>query len=152
MTATGSTKERVGILHSMPIWLPLTSPWLYHLVRHLPAGVDSHIVCERVSHLDQFAISNLNCLRQHSRPRYIWEKGLRKLGLRQHLPYVIETGRRAGVHVLHSHWGDVAWKDRGAACGLGVRHVCTFYGKEKRVYGLGRQGNLCSKLACPLED
>jgi colanic acid/amylovoran biosynthesis glycosyltransferase len=118
------------VVHSLPVWLPQTSPWLYDQIRFLPPEVDSLVVCERTANLDQFPYVHLYPLTQAPLWRYYWDLGLRKLRLRQHLGYLVSIARKNGARLIHSHWGDVAWGDMGAARAIGARHVVTFYGKE----------------------
>ena len=121
---------RVIVLHSLPTWLPLTSPWLFHQVDKLPARIESHVACARTANLDPFRIANLHALRDRSRARYYWELGARWLGLRRHLPFLVETARGCGAQLIHSHWGDTGWRDVPAVRRAGTKHVVTFYGKD----------------------
>ncbi len=75
------------VIHTAPVWLPQTQTWLYNQVRFLPADVACHVVCERTENLGQFGMANIHALREHSAPRYYWDKGLVKLGLRSHSGY-----------------------------------------------------------------
>lgn len=128
MNTNASTQFTV--VHSLPVWLPLTSPWLYNQVLYLSPMVENHIVCEHTANLDQFSISNIHSLSEDFTLRYIWDKGLRKLGIRRHLGYLVEIAKRKKASIIHSHWGDVAWNDMDAAQQVGARHVVTFYGKD----------------------
>jgi colanic acid/amylovoran biosynthesis glycosyltransferase len=122
--------SRLVVLHSLPIWLPRTSPWLFNQVRLLPADVENHIVCERTAHLDQFDMPNLHSLDRGPFWRCLLDKGLRRLGARRHLGLLVQVGREQEASIIHSHWGDTAWRDMRAAKRLGARHVVTFYGKD----------------------
>jgi len=123
-------KQLVGVVHSMPVWLPRTSPWLHALITHMPAFIESHVACESVSHLRQFPVNNLHVLRSVSRPRYVAYRLSRRFIWRQFLQYSSEVAKSVGATILHSHWGDVGWKDRIGARRKGLRHVVTFYGKD----------------------
>lgn len=118
------------VVHSLPVWLPLTSPWLFNQVLYLPPMVENHIVCERTANRNQFNIPNIHSLEEESTLRYFWDKGLRKLGIRRHLGYLVKIAKRKNVSILHSHWGDVAWNDMDAAQQVNAIHVATFYGKD----------------------
>jgi colanic acid/amylovoran biosynthesis glycosyltransferase len=118
------------VVHSLPAWLPLTSTWLHNQVRYLAPDINSHIVCERTENLDQFNVPNIHNLEDGPRWRYVLEKGLRKLRVRHHSGYLVQVAKQYQATILHSHWGDVAWRDMNAAKKAGLRHVVSFYGKD----------------------
>jgi colanic acid/amylovoran biosynthesis glycosyltransferase len=129
---TGSAP--LSVLHSVQCWLPQTETWLYTQVRFLPADVESTVACERTANIDQFPFPRLYSLEAAPAWRHFWERALRRAGLRHHLPFVVDAGRRAGARVLHSHFGVVGWRDLGVARELGLAHVVTFYGVDVRFY------------------
>jgi colanic acid/amylovoran biosynthesis glycosyltransferase len=122
--------EPLKVVHSVPLWLPQTSPWLYNQVHYLPKSIESHVVAEKVANLDRYGIQNLHTLEDAGRGRYVWDKGLRKLGVRDHLGYLVGQIRQRRARIVHSHWGDWGWRDRGAVRKTGAKHVVTFYGKD----------------------
>lgn len=122
-------KPRV-VVHSLPVWLPLTATWICNQVRYLPAPWTSHVVCEKTQNLEQFDVANIHSLEMAGPVRRLWDKSLRRLGLRDHLGLLTATARRRGAAVIHSHWGDVGWRDRSAPQEAGCRHVVSFYGKD----------------------
>ena len=131
MTATADSRTPVPVAHSHPEWLPKTQTWLFNQLRFTPHDVvESHVVCERVANLDQFAVPNLHCLCLEPRWYQLWDRGVRKTGLRRHLAFQVKTARRHGVQLLHSHFGNVGWRDLGVARALQARHVTTFYGYD----------------------
>jgi len=119
------------VVHSTPVWLPGTQTWIHTQVSHLPADrVECHVVCERTENLEQFPVRNLHDFSAAGALERTWDRGLRRLGLRRHLGYLARTARRVGAELLHSHFGDVAWANLGAARAAGCRHVATFYGYD----------------------
>jgi colanic acid/amylovoran biosynthesis glycosyltransferase len=120
----------VKVIHSFPIWLPQTQTWMYNQVRCLPAGVESHVVCERTENLDQFWLPNIHNLSEAPRRQYYWDKGLRKLRIRRHLGLLARTASRLRADILHSHFGNIGWADIGAIRRADTRHVVTFYGHD----------------------
>ncbi|CAN5195633.1 glycosyltransferase [soil metagenome] len=118
------------VVHSLPVWLPLTATWICNHVRYLSPSWVNHVVCERTENLEQFRIPNIHSLETAGHGRYIWDKALRKLGVRDHLGYLVATARRHRAVLIHSHWGDTGWRDRGVPEAVGCRHVVTFYGKD----------------------
>lgn len=118
------------VLHSVPLWLPPTSPWLWNQVRFLPPPIVSHVAAEGTRHEDRFPIAHLHRFEDEPIGRRLAERGLRKLGIRRHLEFVARTARAIGAQIVHSHWGDAGWRDVDAARRSGARHVVSFYGKD----------------------
>lgn len=128
MTARGSRPPVV--LHSVPLWLPPTSPWLWNQVRFLPDAIESHVAAEATRHLDRFPIPRLHRFGDLSAARRFVERAARRAGVRRQLGFVARTAREVGARVIHSHWGDTGWRDVEAARVAGARHVVSFYGKD----------------------
>jgi colanic acid/amylovoran biosynthesis glycosyltransferase len=115
-------------MHSFPIWLPQTQTWMFNQVRYLPGWVEKHIFCEATENLDQFELPNIHNLLEASRWRYYWDLWLRKLGIRNHLGYLVKQAKTFNAQILHSHFGNVGWGDIGAAKHANLKHIVTFYG------------------------
>lgn len=118
-----------SVVHSLPNWLPRTSPWLYNQVHLAPDWLTRHVACITKSNLDQFEVPNIVCLAD-SPTRMLWELALRRLKMRRHLPFIVDLIRRTGSALVHSHWGDAAWRDMPSVQRTRARHVVTFYGKD----------------------
>lgn len=122
----------VVVLHHTPVWLEGTETWIYGQLRALPPEVESHVVCEEQRNLDQFPWPAI-----HSRSAYqrVFQGAARRLGLgflaeRSRGKGLVAAARRLNASILHSHFGDVGWRDMAFAREAGVRHVVTFYGHE----------------------
>jgi len=87
-------------------------------------------VCERVENYDQFPVNHLHNFALTSKLERLWERGLRRIGLRTQLGYLARVARAVDADILHSHFGDVGWMNLGAARSARVRHVVTFYGYD----------------------
>jgi colanic acid/amylovoran biosynthesis glycosyltransferase len=121
----------IRVVHSNPIWLPQTQTWIHTQVRNLPSNrVEAHIVCERTENLDQFRVQHLHNFAEASPLERLWDRGLRRLGVRRHLGYLARVALRLGAPLLHSHFGDAAWLNIPAARAAGCRHVASFYGYD----------------------
>lgn len=118
------------VAHSFPIWLPQTQTWMYNQVRFLPDPVKFHIICERTENLDQFALPNIHSLHQAAKLRNLWDRGLRKLNLRQHTGFMVKQLEKHDIQLLHSNFGNVGWMNLGAVRKAGIKHVVTFYGRD----------------------
>jgi colanic acid/amylovoran biosynthesis glycosyltransferase len=118
----------MSVVHSVPIWLPLTEVWLKTQIVSLPSRIVSHVVSDRTINLDRFPIPNLHALDQGNRPNFVVQKAIRRIGLRRDLPGVFSTIREVGADLLHSHFGPTGAGNALGARDRGIRHVITFYG------------------------
>ena len=100
----------------------------------MPSTVESTVACERTANLDQFPFPRIRCLRDAPAVVQFVDRAVRKLGLRHHLEFVVQAGRRSRARVMHSHFGIVGWRDLGVAQRLGLAHAVTFYGVDVRYY------------------
>ena len=101
---------------------------MYNQIRYLPKEVEAHIVCEMTENLDQFWLPNIHNLLEASHWRYYWDLWLRKLGVRNHLGYLVKQAKTLHAQILHSHFANVGWGDIGAAKRAKLKHIVTFYG------------------------
>ena len=121
-------EKRTVVIHSVRKWLEQTETWVYNQVNFLPDELEAHIICEEKVNVEQFPVANLCSLEDESRLLYLWDKGLRKLGIRKYLGIVAREGRRRKGNILHSHFGNIGWANVMAAKRAGWKHVVTFYG------------------------
>lgn len=124
------TDKPFKVVHYSPVWLPLTETWLYSQVRHLPASIESHIVCRSVRNLHQFEVSNIHCLKRESPAGYLLHRALFLAGFRAGFAYFDKVAARIRPDLVHSHFGNNGWTVHKAVRRLGVPHVVTFYGQD----------------------
>ncbi len=122
--------KRTVVAHSVPNWLPQTQNWMYTQVRYLPETIEPHIICERKANINQFKMPHIHCLGDEKPWRSSWDRGLRKLGYRRHLDFLVRTSTNLGARVLHSHFGHYGWAEMEAARLGGLKQVVTFYGLD----------------------
>lgn len=122
--------SRLAVVHSVPVWLPNTATYLYNQVRYLPSEISNYIVCGATQNLDQFSVKNIYSLEDFPRWHRVLNIGFRKLGLRRYLGHLVPIAKHYQARILHSHWGDVAWRDINAAKKANLLHIVTFYGKD----------------------
>jgi colanic acid/amylovoran biosynthesis glycosyltransferase len=119
------------VVHSTPFWLRQTQTWIHTQVDCTPSNrIESHVVCESVINLEQFPVQHLHRFADAPTLERLYDRSLRKLGLRRHLGYLARVARQVGAGVIHSHFGDVGWANIGAARAARTKHVVTFYGYD----------------------
>jgi len=115
----------------MPVWLPRTQPWVYWQVLGVPSSrIRAEVVCERRENEAEFPYDRVHCAEDRPRLADLVDRGVRRLGARPYLHYLLGTLRRLHARVLHSHFGDIGWRYLDAARRAGVVHVVTFYGYD----------------------
>lgn len=125
-----SSTERTIVVQSATNWLNQTETWLHEQVSRLPDDIESHVVCEHALHLEQFPVRHLHAFSDLPWWRRLRDSAARRLGVRNHLGFLVDQLRHSGARILHSHFGDRGWCDRGAVRDSGVKHVVTFYGLD----------------------
>lgn len=129
---------------------------MFSLVNNLPEWVENHIVCERTLNLEQFRLPNIHNLYDASPWQYYWDKGLRKLHVRNHLGFLVKISKMQRADMLHSHFGNIGWANIEAAKKSGVKHLVSFYGKDVTMLPAtdpiwhGRYGELFKQVDCVL--
>jgi colanic acid/amylovoran biosynthesis glycosyltransferase len=103
---------------------------MFNQVRFLPENIEAHVVCDTTDNLDQFGLPRIHSLSAESRWRKSVDYRLRRCGARRHSGFLVRQARSAGARILHSHFGDIGWRDLGAARAAGARHVVSFYGYD----------------------
>ncbi len=120
----------IKVIHSFPTWLHQTQTWMYTQVKYLPANIEAHIVCHRTANLDQFEVPNIHALSDAPQWRWYWEKGLRKLGIRNSIGLLKRVARAEQAAIIHSHFGPYGWENIGLAGKAKGNHIVTFYGAD----------------------
>lgn len=120
----------IKVIHSFPVWLPQTQTWMFTQIASLPNDVDCYIVCERTENLDQFGLPNILSLSEANLLRRIWDTGLKKIGIRNYLGFLIHQAKTQNIQILHSHFGNIGWANVAGAERLRLKHIVTFYGQE----------------------
>ncbi len=122
------------VIHSYPVWLPQTQTWMHTQISELPANrFDVHVACHFTANLDQFAPPHIHAFKNEHPLRYQLSRISRKSGGRYASSFLGEVIGRTGARLVHSHFGDVGWRDLPAIRRNGVKHIVTFYG-----YDVGR--------------
>jgi colanic acid/amylovoran biosynthesis glycosyltransferase len=93
-------------------------------------GVDTHVVCERTEHLEQFRVPHIYAEYPSSQRPPFWHRVLRRLHLRSNPRFLVRCARDLSPDLIHSHFGNRGWMNLRAAQRLHTRHVVTFYGYD----------------------
>jgi colanic acid/amylovoran biosynthesis glycosyltransferase len=132
--AASRERAKSTVLHFVQCWLPQTMTWQYSHLKSLPPDIESHIVCQWTTHLDQFPFENLLSLERPPMPLGIFGRIRRRLGYvedeRRHVTFLEEAVRRLKPNVIHSHFGQCGWLAARVAHKYQIRHVVNFYGLD----------------------
>lgn len=121
----------IKVIHSFPVWLPRTQTWMYNQIKFMPGrNVENHIVCKEREHIEYFSLPNIHCSHEHAKVRWLWDKVLGKLHINNYNGYLVATGKKIDVDIIHSHFGYIGWRDLKAVKKLEAKHVVTFYGHD----------------------
>jgi len=117
----------IKVAHPVHHWLPQTQAWLHALISSLPISVQPHVFCETTANLNQFCVENLYAARGLRRTV---QSVARVSGLRRIPRFEARFCRMLGIDLIHSHFGNRAWRDVPLAEKLGIPHIATFYGYD----------------------
>jgi colanic acid/amylovoran biosynthesis glycosyltransferase len=109
--------------------------WLHSHLAFQPGDVESHVVCQWTSNLDQFPAANLTSLEMPPRSTTLLDRVQRRLGIasydqRRHQALLEEVILRVKPQVVHSHFGQCGWAAARLVRKHGLRHVVSFYGLD----------------------
>jgi colanic acid/amylovoran biosynthesis glycosyltransferase len=127
---TTGAEGRLRVVHSTLRWLPLTEVWLETEVRQLPPWVESRVVCEARANPDQFRGDGVRAVSDRGRAYLLWNACLRRSGIRRHAGVMKGVTRTHRPHLVHSHFGDVGWRDHRFTRRRRLPHVVSFYGSD----------------------
>ena len=120
---------KITVLHSTTNWLAQTQTWIYSQIMNTNSDIfESHVSCESTLNLDQFPLENIHVRDNLS---FFRKKILRlqeRLTLFRRSAHVLHAGNKIQPQIVHSHFGDIGWRNIPAVTKLGCKHIVTFYG------------------------
>lgn len=116
------------VLHRLPVWLPQTQTWLDRQIRAVPRSVRQRIVADTRKYPEQFPAADLWIFAEAPRMRRLWDKALKRAGLRTDFGFVERVARSFRPDVVHSHFGHVGWAMGTLPQRVSAAHVVSFYG------------------------
>lgn len=122
--------RRVGVVHSTHSWLAQTMTWKYTQLCFLPERIVNCVVCDEIINLDQFPTEHLF---GGARDSAVWRflgKHSWRIAMLRNILLIRACARRFDADILHSHFGDHAYRNIGNAARNGLRHVVSFYGYD----------------------
>ncbi len=122
--------QPVRVLHSHPVWLPLTQTWMHNQVRFLPSAFENHVLCDETENLDLFPVARIHSAESLPRPLRRIERWARKTRRIPRATFPHAVARRWRPAIVHSHFGHNGWVDMPFVRAVGSRHVVTFYGGD----------------------
>jgi colanic acid/amylovoran biosynthesis glycosyltransferase len=136
--ARSAVAEPLSVVHSVQVWLPLTQTWLRNQVCYLPATVRSFVACERLE--GPATPSSSGPAIASGVPRDVTDVAAIHPGLVQRLLARSADGARGRAlaavlrarkaRLVHSHFGNTAWRDLRAVRRAGIVQVASFYGQD----------------------
>jgi colanic acid/amylovoran biosynthesis glycosyltransferase len=115
----------------VPQWLPLTQGWIYTQIKNLPPDeFQSLVFCNDRLPGNAFPLDSLVVMRRPREWSYLRGSIIRKTLNERHLPHFLRELRSRPITILHSHFGNSAWRNVPTAVAAGLPHVCTFYGYD----------------------
>ena len=121
---------KLRVLHSHPLWLPLTQTWLANLITSLPSNVESAVVCNRViAGADKPACPHY--VESHQGlVRHKWNRMLSRARVATRRTFRAQTAFDHQSQIVHSHFGHVGWQDMPLVAVTRAKHVVSFYGQD----------------------
>lgn len=109
--------------------------WLNSHLSFLPPDIESHVVCQWTTNVDQFPVSNLESLELPPAPPTIFTRLQRRIGVagdeeQRHLALLEEVIRRVKPRVVHSHFGQCGWTASKLVRRYDLKHIVSFYGLD----------------------
>lgn len=125
--APSAGDRRLQVLHSAMEWLPLTQSWLYTQIRALPQDVRWSVACEWRTNRLRFPLG-----RVHPRLASSAEADAEEwdAALRRRTAFVVKRLEDSRAAVVHSHFGNLGWRDRKALAVRPAAQVVSFYGHD----------------------
>lgn len=132
------------IAHYHAEWLPLTMTWLHEQIYRLQELGEHHILCEKRSATDAFALPNMHVFGDN--PLYLqWlQRFQKKVGITPYLPFYRSVLSELHANLIHAHFGHMGVSMLPLARRASVPLVVTFYGMDLhqipgRIHGLRDQ-------------
>ncbi len=116
------------IAHSIYPYLFITGSWLYSQLRGIKK-YDSIVVTDNIENLDIFPFENIYCINDLNDLKKFCIKVYNKI-YDNYSPFVISKIREKNVSLIHSHFGNIGWKDIPAKTKMNIPQITTFYGYD----------------------
>lgn len=120
----------INVLHSHPVWLPLTQTWLANLIELLPPQVASNVVCNIKTANPPTITGRVYCEQENSQWTYRYNRALSRLRLPAATSFRARIARQSRDLIVHSHFGNAGWQDLPFVRASGCKHVVSFYGQD----------------------
>lgn len=130
MDGCGAMTGKITVVHYCSVWLEITQTWLYNQVKFLPAHIDNHIVCRSTRNLDQFAVDNIQALKNQRFGSYLLYKLQSLVGKKGTAAFFRQRIVQLKPDIVHSHFGNNGWAILDAVKKSGAQHFVTFYGQD----------------------
>lgn len=99
------------------------------MLTNLPDRIENKVVCDKTINLDSFPIEDIYS-KKDDLFLFAIEEGLKRTGLIHSSLLLKGKLKKAGAHILHSHFGDRAWEDSHVKNHLDIKQIAHFYGYD----------------------
>ena len=117
------------VLQSVSDYLPLTERWLFHQLEGVRPYCESNTVCERLVPGSPYDTASVHCFRKR-RIRSLADRTMRWMGHPEWMRAKPKLAVELRANIVHSHFADLAWSDRGVARQASAAHVVSVYGYD----------------------
>lgn len=122
--------KKVKVLHITYDWLPITMDWLYNIVTKMQNEYDLHIVCSKQLNESKFEVNNLTAFEGQNSFSRFYDKSVKRVFGGRNYGFFQREIEKIKPDLIHSHFGDVAWRNNEYANENNIPHITTFYGYD----------------------
>jgi colanic acid/amylovoran biosynthesis glycosyltransferase len=103
---------------------------MYTLIKEQQKYIESHILCEKTIHNEQFALPNIQVLKNAYPFHYKIQNLLRSIRILKQLPCAYHLCKNLKSDILHSHFANYGWINIKLAKYLHIPHIISVYGAD----------------------
>jgi len=118
------------VIHYCSVWLEITQPWLWNLVRFLPQEINSRVVCRSSRNRKNFPGVEVKAFKEEAYLGYLASRLSYISGDKQSSPFLASQLKTFSADLAHSHFGNNGWKALRSVTKRGLPHCISFYGHD----------------------
>jgi colanic acid/amylovoran biosynthesis glycosyltransferase len=122
-------KDRPVVAHSLHSFLPTTCSWIYTLLVNLKK-FEPIVITKFKWNLQNFPFDAVYSFDDFSKVKQLAQRVLRRVRRVSYLPFEYKVLKNKEAKLLHSHFGDLGYKNLELRQSLKIPHVVSFYGYD----------------------